>query len=289
MNNTEDNKLDDFEDIVTQITNVLANYNNRNVDDYNKLVDVCERLESELDRVNGELDRCKKDVNEYRKLYDTLKAKGTDRTITELQHRLKSIELLVEKYNITLKDDLGRFDHMVLHYYDDNTDDDQVYCTIDSIHYGVLNYRDKVRNGFPIEEIRPIDIELVITYNTGICLQVLFSKFGNFVIPQFSEGKPYGITKEIIVALEMKRDLFFKALPNNKVIKRINILKSINIDTIYSEEECKLLHRNDIDSLYDVTNYLSNLDITLLNEFTSDIRDNIVRKAIEYLDTKVFI
>lgn len=320
MSNMVENKPIIFDDMVSDIQTLLVNYQNQNVDEYNKVCDEYDNLKSSYDSLKVELEKLRKSNNnnssnkstladsltkemakvkerlsraketakEYRKLYEDLKAKGSDKVIYELQRKLKNIELVVEKYNISCKDELGRNDHVILHFYDDDTSDDQVHCIIDTIHHGALSYRDPIRNGFPLDESRPIDIELVITYSTGICLQVLFSKFGNFIIPQISEGKPYGITKEIIDALEKKRDMYFKLLPNNKLIKRINVLKSINISSIYTEGECKVLYLNEVKSLYDLTNYFSNLDITLLKDVTHDTRNVIVKKAIDYLDKEVF-
>lgn len=315
----DNNVIDEYDNLVDNIQILLSSYNNKQVDDYNKIVGTCEELQKtiadyqckikicenaiagyktklekqsdsnqkELSRTKECLARAKENVKKYQKLYNDLDSKGYEKQLYTLQHKYQNLELAAKKYNVTCQDEYGRNDHIVMHFYDDNTDEkNNVYCIVESIYHSALSYHGDERHSYPLDERRPMDIEIVITYSTGICLQVVFSKFGNFIIPSFSEGKPYGITEEIIRAIENKRDQFFEVLPANPLIKRIKLLKHIPTSSVYTEEECKLLSNNKTSNMYDVTNYFGNMDTTLLNGITKDIQKAIVQKAIKYLKTR---
>lgn len=319
--NADENEVADFDDLVNKVHSLLGSYNNKQVDDYNKLVNICEELQQtisdyefkikqyedtisnyktklgkqdnsnqkELSRTKECLARARESSKKYQKLYDGLVAKDFEKQFYALQRKYQQLELTAKKYNVTCQDEYGRNDHYVMHFYDEDTDEkNNVYCIIDSIYQRALSYHDDERHGYPLDERRPMDVEIVITYSTGICLQVIFSKFGNFIIPSFSDGKPYGITEEIIRAVESRRDQFLKLLPTNLLIKRIKLLKHIPTSSVYTEEECKLLSDNKSSNMYDVTNYFGNMDTTLLNGVSKDTQKAIIQKAIDYLKTREF-
>lgn len=253
--------------------------------------DLKESFDKEISKVKKKLHEVKEKYIRYRDLYNKEVSKGWENKFYTIQREFDKLTTTVQKYNVSLTDEKNREDHYIRYYVRDDASDDTPYWVVNTVHCAIVPYEECTRKQFTIPKKRVIDIEILLTNSTGMMLQVLFTTFGNFIIPEYHyDNDDFCITREIIDAIAIKRDHYLAILKDHPLHKQLDMLESIHTDGVYPPADVDVLKQNSINTLYDVLTYLPNV-----NHYESYVGidkhscDNYVQQAIDYLTNSGYI